>query len=217
MIGISVAANKEWESVKEYFKDSIKELTQYIYGEYFEATINGKAALIYKCGARKSDASASTQYIIDKFNPEKILLIGTAAGINKKFSLLDILIPDTAVQGDCHFLEKGEPFQDDFMTHIDLSKYKGYAPATIASFDTPLIFKEDCDLMEQFNVDIRDMEAAAIANVCKRNNTEFVIIKGITDFPGNYEVDDDRQYQEYKENVPKVMEKILKDYLADFI
>ena len=47
MIGISVAANKEWESVKEYFKDSIKELTQYIYGEYFEATINGKAALIH--------------------------------------------------------------------------------------------------------------------------------------------------------------------------
>ena len=71
--------------------------------------------------------------------------------------------------------------------------------------------------MEKYKVDIRDMESGAIANVCKLNNTEIVIIKGITDFPGNYEPDDERQYQEYKENVPKVMERILKEYLYHFI
>lgn len=36
-------------------------------------------------------------------------------------------------------------------------------------------------------------------------------------FPGDYEVDDERQYLEYKGNVPKVMEKILKDYLYKFM
>jgi hypothetical protein len=30
-------------------------------------------------------------------------------------------------------------------------------------------------------------------------------------------MDDERQYLEYKENVPRVMEKILKDYLYKFI
>ena len=35
--------------------------------------------------------------------------------------------------------------------------------------------------------------------------------KGISDFPGTYEPDDERQYREYEENAPKVMEKILKD------
>ena len=123
MIGISVAANKEWNYVKECYKDSIKELSEYIYGEYFETTFNGKPVLVYKCGARKSNASASTQYIIDQFSPEKIILIGTAAGINKQYSLLDILVPDTAIQGDCSFIEKGEPFEDRFITRIDLSEY----------------------------------------------------------------------------------------------
>ena len=71
--------------------------------------------------------------------------------------------------------------------------------------------------MRKNNVDIVDMESAAIAEVCKLNNTELVIIKGISDFPGHYEVDDERQYQEFVENVPKVMEKILNDYITDFI
>ena len=217
MIGISVAANKEWNCVREYFKGSVSGLSEYIYGEYFETMLNGKSVLIYKCGARKSNASASTQYIIDKFSPEKIILIGTAAGINRKYSLLDILVPDTAIQGDCNFLEKGQSFEDRFITRIDLSEYDVPASSTIASFDKPLIFRADCELMEKYKVDIRDMESGAIANICRQNNTEIVIIKGITDFPDNYEPEDERQYLEYKENVPKVMEKILDEYLCHFV
>ena len=71
--------------------------------------------------------------------------------------------------------------------------------------------------MSDHSVDIRDMESGAIANICKLNNVEIIIIKGITDFPGNYEMTDENQYLEYKENVPKVMNKILKEYLKKFI
>ena len=49
MIGILVAANKEWAFIKEYYKDDIKELKTYVFGEYFEKAINGKAVLIFKC------------------------------------------------------------------------------------------------------------------------------------------------------------------------
>ena len=71
--------------------------------------------------------------------------------------------------------------------------------------------------MEQYKADIRDVESGAIANICKLNNTEIVIIKGITDFPGNYDPDDERQYLEYRDNVSKAMERILKDDLCSFI
>lgn len=217
MIGISVAANREWSVVKESFKDTMTGLSEYVYGEYFETTINGTPVLFYKCGGRKSNASAATQYIIDRFNPGKIILIGTAAGVNERFGLLDILIPDTAIQGDCGFVERGEPFQERFITHLDLTKYPVSASGTIASFDKPLIFKTDCELMKEHNVDIRDMESGAVANICRMNGTELVIIKGITDFPGRYDADDERQVTVYRENVPKVMEKILKEYLCLFI
>lgn len=217
MVGISVASNKEWKFVLEYYKDKIDKVYNYIFGEYFYASINDKKVLIYKCGARKSNASASTQYMIDKFNLGKIILIGTAAGVNKSYKLLDILIPNTAIQGDCNFVEKGELFQDKFITKINLSKYNYKQSATICSLDKPLIYKEDCKIMLDHNVDIRDMESGAIANICKLNDVEIIIIKGITDFPGNYEVTDEKQYLEYKENVPKVMDKILKEYLTIFI
>ena len=217
MIGISVASNKEWRFVLEYYKDKIDKVYKYIFGEYFYLLINDKKVLVYKCGARKSNASASTQYMIDKFNLDKIILIGTTAGVNSNYKLLDILIPNIAIQGDCNFAEKGEPFHEKFITSINLSKYNCNESATICSFDKPLIYKEDCKIMVEHNVDIRDMESGAIANICKLNNVEIVIIKGITDFPGNYEVTDERQYLEYKENVPKVMDKILKEYLQRFI
>ena len=217
MIGIIVAANKEWAYVKEYFQGEIKELKTYIFGEYFETAINGKTVLIFKCGARKSNASASTQYIIDRFNPEKIILIGTAAGVNNQYNLTDILIPDTAIQSDGDFIEKGQAFRDRNITHIDLTKYSVAGNVTIVSRDKPLIFKEDCELLGKYHVDICDMEAAAVANICQLNSTEIVILKGISDFPGNYDPADERQYQEFVENVPKVMGKILNDYLCHFI
>ena len=217
MIGILVAANKEWAFIKEYFKVDIKELKTYIFGEYFETVINGKVVLIFKCGARKSNASASTQYIIDHFNLEKLILIGTAAGVNNRYSLTDILIPDTAIQSDGDFIEKGQPFRDRNITHIDLSKYSVERNLTIASQDKPLVFKEDCELLGKYNVDICDMEAAPIANICQLNNKELVILKGISDFPGNFDPDDKRQYQEFVENVPRVMMRILNDYISEFI
>lgn len=217
MIGILVAANKEWAFIKEYYKDDIKELKTYIFGEYFETVINGKAVLIFKCGARKSNASASTQYIIDHFNPEKLILIGTAAGVNNRYSLTDILIPNTAIQSDGDFIEKGQPFRDRNITRIDLSKYSVEGNYTIASRDKPLIYKEDCELLGKYSVDICDMEAAAVANICHLNNKELIILKGISDFPGNYDSTDERQYQEFVENVPRVMARILNDYVSEFI
>lgn len=179
--------------------------------------INNKKIIFFKSSARKTNASASVQYIIDHFNIDKIILIGTTAGINKKYNLGDIVLPTIFVNGDCDFIEKGESFKDKFITKIDLLKYNISSSITICSSDRPLIYKEDSILMNQNNVDIRDMEAYAVANICNLNKTELVVIKGITDYPGDYEEPSEEQYLEYKNNVPIVMEKILKEYLNKYI
>ena len=69
----------------------------------------------------------------------------------------------------------------------------------------------------KYGIDARDMESVAVGNVCKTNNIELVIIKGITDFPGDYEESSEEQYLEYKSNIPKAMDKILREYLERFI
>ena len=217
MIGISVASNKEWNYIKEYYSILENEIIEYIYGEYFFLEINGKEVLIYICGVRRSNSSASTQYMIDKFNLDKIILIGTTAGVNKKYNIQDVLIPTKMIQGDCDFIENGESFSEKFIVRLDLSSYNIINDITIASFDKPLIYKSDSQLMIKNKVDIRDMEAASVANVCKLNNIELIVIKGITDFPDNYEPTDENQYLEYMKNVPIVMNKILNDFLKKFI
>jgi adenosylhomocysteine nucleosidase/adenosylhomocysteine/aminodeoxyfutalosine nucleosidase len=62
-----------------------------------------------------------------------------------------------------------------------------------------------------------DMESAPIAYICKVNNVECIIIKGISDFPSNYAFNDSEQFQEYVRNVPVVLEKICSEYLEKFI
>ena len=48
----------------------------------------------------------------------------------------------------------------------------------IASFDKPLIFRADRELMEKYKLDIRDMESGDVANICGLNNAGIVISKG---------------------------------------
>ena len=100
MIGISIAAKKEWEATLNYFGLNHEECEKYPFGEYFKKIIDNKEVVFYLGGVRKMNASASTQYMIDHFNLAKIIVAGTCAGINDSYSQLDIFIPNKAVQYD---------------------------------------------------------------------------------------------------------------------
>ena len=92
MIGISIAAKKEWESILEIF--NISNCNTFPFGEYFKTNLYGEEVIIYKCGARKMNCSASTQYMIDHFNLDKIIVAGTCAGIDDNYNDLDIFFPN---------------------------------------------------------------------------------------------------------------------------
>lgn len=90
MIGISVAANKEWEAVLERFNHTSEDCKKFPFGEYFVTNLYGEDVIIYKCGVRKMNCSASTQYMIDHFNLYRVIVAGTCAGIDDKYKPLDI-------------------------------------------------------------------------------------------------------------------------------
>ena len=186
MIGVIVASNKEWEFVINYYSDI--DIRESLYGSYFIKIINNKEKL------------------------EKVLLIGTAAGVNHKYNLKDVLVPSIIVSGDTSFIEKGEGFNNKYVIDLD-----NESNIIIYSSDKPLIYKEDVENLLNNNVTLYDMEAFSVVDICKINNIDIKVIKGITDFPGNYSSDDEKQYLEYKENVNIVMKKILDNYLEKYI
>ena len=49
--------------------------------------------MFFRSGIRKINASAAAQYMIDKFNLEKLIVIGTCTSSNEGLNYGDIIIP----------------------------------------------------------------------------------------------------------------------------
>lgn len=207
MICICAASNKEWDCIKQCLAPKTVEV--HPYGECFLSQTRD-AVLYSKIGTRKSGASAGIQYLIDRYSPEKIILIGTCAGVDTKHSLCDVIIPHLAIQGDCFDDGTAGKISEKYSYEVNPGIHDG---TVIATYDLPLIYQEDCKHMAKMGIIARDMESGAVANVCHINGIDLYIIKGITDFPGNYDPKDERQYLEYQTNVPIVMSKILTEIL----
>lgn len=218
MIGISVAAKKEWESVLNYYKVLEYECHKYPFGEYFKKKIENEEVILYLGGVRKMNASASTQYMIDHFNLKKIIVIGTCAGIDDKYSVLDVFIPNKAVQYDCTVKET-EPLIKDSFTVLNDFESTSILTGTIATADKPVVMWKDYLELKENNVTIADTESSAIEYVCRANDVECIVIKGISDFPKdekitNNNISHEEQLNTFMENIPKVMTKILDEYLS---
>lgn len=223
MIGISIATKWEWDATLEYYNKNNNDCTKYPYGEFFEIKINNKDIVFYNTGARKVNGIGANQYMILKFNLIKVIVVGTCAGIDDKYNNLDIFVPNKAVQYDCTVKEVEPLIKQSFIVDIDLSKYKyNFNSGTIGTADRAVVMWKDYLELKDNNITIADTEAGAIAYICKKNDVECIIIKGISDFPtdeqySNKEQSNEEQINKYLENTPNVMKIIFKDYLDKFI
>ncbi|NME06594.1 permease [Psychrobacillus sp. BL-248-WT-3] len=223
MIGISIATKWEYEATLEYFSIKNNVRFSYPYGDYFIRTINDTELVFYSTGVRKVNGVGGNQYMISKFDLTKVIVAGTCAGIDEKYRNLDIFVPNKAVQYDCTVKEI-EPFiKPSFIVDIDLSKYgDDFYTGTIGTADKAVVMWEDYLELKDHEITIADTEASAIAYICKKNDVECIIIKGISDFPtdernSNKLQSNIEQINVYLENTPKVMNKIFGNYLKRFI
>ena len=214
MIGISIAAKREWKAVLDKFQIDLDSCTEYPFGEYFTAEINNEDVLFYRCGVRKVNSSAATQYMIDHFDLQKIIVVGTCAGIDNRFKNLDIFIPNKAVQYDCTIKEQEPLIKDAFTVCFDLDLL-GFdvLTGTIGTADKAVVMWKDYLELKENCITIADTESAAIAYICKANNVDCVIIKGISDFPTNEKEKQDEQINTFSTNVPIIINKIIDEYL----
>lgn len=223
MIGISIAESNEWEETLKYFNITHDECLKSPYGEYFKTLYNSKELLVYRSYVRKVASAACCQYMIDKFNLEKVIVIGTCAGVDRSFLQHDIIIPNKAVQYDCTVRETEPLIKEKFNVDIDLSNLKfNYNTGTIGTADKPLVMWNDYLILKDNNITIVDTEASGIAYVCKMNNIKVLIVKGISDFPRNEnesskEISHKEQYNVFIKNIPIIMNKIFNEYLEKII
>ena len=216
MTGISIASKREWKAILDRFQMNVDCCTKYPFGEYFTTEINGENVLFYRCGVRKVNCSAATQYIIDHFDLKKIIVAGTCAGIDDGYKNLDIFIPDKAVQYDCTVKELEPLIKDSFTISFDLDLL-GFdiLTGTIGTADKAVVMWKDYLELKENGITVADTEAAAIAYICKANSVECIIIKGISDFPTDAQNSpNEEQLNSFFTNVPIIMNKIIDEYLS---
>lgn len=223
MIGVSIATKWEYEATLDYFEVNNEERCEYPYGEFFLKNVNDAELIFYFTGVRKANGVGANQYMISRFDLDKVIVAGTCAGIDDTYSHLDVIVPHRAVQYDCTVKEVEPLIKQSFIVDIPLSHYgNDFLTGTIATADRAVVMWKDYIELNEQEITIADTEAGAIAYICKKNGVECIIVKGISDFPTDERntnpVDSNmEQINVYIANTPKVMNKIFDDYLIRFI
>ena len=222
-IGIIAAMDEEMKAIENIMTD-IKEINK-LDLSIVEGKIRGKECVLTKCGVGKVNAARTTQILIDRYDFEYIINVGSAGAANDNLKVGDIIIGKSLVQHDFDITAFGHPkgHISNIGTYIEsdallIEKIENIQKnqinndytikiGTIASGD--IFCTEEWmknKIYNKFNADCIEMEGAAIAQVCKLDNIPFLGIRAISDTPnGKNEI----QFEKFLETASKRCSMIL--------
>lgn len=149
----------------------------------------GKDVALCVCGVGKVNAAVGTCAVLEK-GADIVLNFGVAGGLCDQTELTEVYLIDKAVQYDFDItqLEGGEVGTLDGETENFLPLYVpaslDYPRRALGTGDRFNDSPADHDLLIRLGAHIRDMEGAAIAQVCKYAGVPLVSVKAISDVYG---------------------------------
>lgn len=180
-----IAMEAEADAVLRHMTDVLKfeECGRTVY----QGELRGETAAVVVCGLGKVNAAAGTQYAIDHFNPERIVNLGVAGGLDPSMKVAEVYEISKCFQCDFDLSEinhtaKGTPNEYD-TPFFDLQPSTFNLPqAIVATGD--FFSNQDSDrdfVYGEMGAWLRDMELAAIAHVCKRAGVKCCALKAVSD------------------------------------
>ncbi len=216
---ILVCSNEEWKIFKTIIRTH-KALRKYPYGKFFSFCNNKKEYYAFNTGAGKILSGGAAQYIIDKYKPKRIFLIGCAGAVSKQITLLDIVIGNKFFQYD---YTEGMGVNNKFFNKDTIIEYPPkikFNNKITGNIKTGLIASADTDVDTKIRRKLQsksykndkilcgDWESFSVAKVCKLNKTNCIIIRGISDIPSRKRKGL-IQRNEYRKNIKPVLQKCL--------
>ena len=224
MIGIIAAEFEEMNAIREYMTNCIEEVVYNL--KLYKGIIKNKECVIVQCGVGKVNAARTAQILIDKYNVEYVVNIGSAGSVTHALDIGDIVIGTELVQYDFDITgigdyEKGEIFEVGKLFYSDKrlielckesiqSENDNENKMMLGRIGTADLFCSDSEIhkrvKDEFDVLCVEMEGAAIGQVCTLDNIPFLVIRSISDTPnGNNKVD----FHIYLEHASKKAAEIL--------
>lgn len=213
---ILISANSEWQAVKEILTPSQVKSTSL--GETFDM----RPLTYFHGGWGKISAAATTQYVIDHFQPNLLVNLGTCGGFEGRIVRGTIILVTKTIVYD--IIEQMSDPQDaitHYSTKLDLSWLPGPLPCPVqrgllVSADRDIIPADISDLVHKYGAVAADWESGAIAWVAQRNKIRCLILRGVTDLVSAKGGEAYGNIELFHENTIPVM-KTLIDKVPDWL
>ena len=199
-IGIIVAMEEEKEAVLNIMEE--KEIKDIYESQFVQGKINNTKCILVRCSVGKVNAARTTQLLIDNFDVDCVINVGSAGAINSFLNIGDVVIGKHVVQHDFDitafghskgyitgigdYIQCDETLVKKFTETINNFAKRDYniklgVVATGDIFCTEPWMKDKINA--KFNADVVDMECAAIAQVCYLDSIPFIVIRSVSDTP----------------------------------
>ena len=227
IVVVVISADIEWREIKLLLP--LMEIHTSPFGEWSdtEFDVNGEHQKVtfVQGGWGKIAAAASTQYIIDRWEPDYLINLGTCGGFQGEIDKGAIILVSKTIIYD--IVEKmGDPDEalDYYTTFLDLNWLTEDYPqeimkTTLISADRDLDPEEIPALRNKFGAVAGDWESGAIAYIASLNGTKCLILRGVTDIVGTVGGEADEDIDIFIHNTREVLEKLvnaLPDWLGLF-
>jgi adenosylhomocysteine nucleosidase len=184
-IVVLVSAIAEWRVVKPLFPDANLQLSPF--GERFETVLDTRPITLFHGGWGKISAAATTQYVIDNFQPDLIVNLGTCGGFAGRIERgTVILVERTIVYDILEQMTDGSEEKTFYTTELDLSWLPHIVPSPVlrgllVSGDRDIVGSDIPMLIEKYDAVAADWESGAIAWTANKNHVRTLILRGVSD------------------------------------
>ena len=191
VVVVLISANVEWQAVRGLLPGIDVQTSPY--GEWFYYPLESAPGpvLFFHGGWGKIAAAASTQYVLDRWQPALLVNLGTCGGFAGEIERGTVVLAERTIVYD--IIELMGDFDEHiahYTTEIDLSWLREPYPQPVrrtllVSGDRDLMVDEVPHLRQRYGAVAGDWESGAIAWVAQRNKARCLILRGVTDLVGS--------------------------------
>lgn len=198
-IGIIAAMHVECD----FFRQQIENIehSQYLDIKISSGTWAGHQVCLMESGIGKVNATLATEAMINQFKPDLIINTGSAGGIKPGTKVGDFVFADRVCHHDVDVSPIGFKFGElprlpvyypvnlkwlNLLDQVATELNDRHHIGTIATGESFIYKDSQVNLIvERFNQVLAcEMEAAAVAQVCYMHETEFLVLRNLSDIAG---------------------------------
>jgi adenosylhomocysteine nucleosidase len=218
---VLVSADVEWAAVTRLLPNA--QILNSPPGSHFNFRLGERDILFFHGGWGKISAAATTQYVIDVFQPDLLANLGTCGGLQGKIERGAIVLVERTLVYDVVELMIDESLAlQHYSTELDLTWLPRPEPSRVRrvrmlSADRDILPQDVPALIQKYDAIVGDWESGAIAWVATKNGVKCLILRGVSDLvgEGGGEAYSDRSlFAERTEQVMKSLIDLLPAWLA---